>query len=127
MALFDNPSQASDLFEFGIDETAKGYLLDTARWSKFLAVLGFVFLGLLLVAGFFSGVILSNTYSRLGATVPSGLLFVVYAVLAVLYFFPTWYLFKFSVRIKPALLTNDQQGFNSALSYLRNAFRFVGI
>lgn len=129
MALFDNPSNESGLFNFGIDEEAKGYLLDTARWTKFLAIVGFVCIGILILAGAFMSSILGSFSRQIGssATIPGGIMVVVYIVIGVLYFFPTYYLFKFSTQVKPALLTANQSGFNHALSNLRNAFRFIGI
>lgn len=134
MALFENPNQESGLFNFGVDEEAKGYLLDTARWSKFLAVVGFVSLGILLLAGVFMSTILASFSRQMGGGSGinsgsgfSGLMIGLYVLLAVLYFFPIYYLFKFSVMIKPALLSANQAQFNKALSYLRGAFRYIGI
>jgi hypothetical protein len=129
MALFDNPSTDSGVFNFGIDETAKGYLLETARWAKFLSIVGFVIMALLVLAGiFFTAYLGVGSFGgALGGGLPAGLLIGVYLVLAMLYFFPTFYLFRFSSGIKPAILSADQAQFNSALSNLRNAFRFIGV
>ncbi len=127
MALFDDQPANTGLFGLSVDETSKAYLLDTARWTKFLSVVGFILLGLLIIVGFFTSFFLRSYSSQMGASFSSGILVVVYAVIAVLYFFPTYYLFKFSVQIKAALLTGSQDVFNSALSYLRSAFRFIGI
>jgi hypothetical protein len=129
MALFDNSSQGQDLFDFGLDETGKAYLLETARWAKFLAVVGFVLLGLLILFGVFLSTIMGAVGSRYGGSFQNfgGVMMVLYVLIGILYFFPTYYLFKFSTLIKPALLTSNQHGFNSALSYLRSAFRYIGI
>jgi hypothetical protein len=127
MTGFENPSYESGAVAFSIDETAKGYLLETARWAKFLAIVGFVVIGLLSVGG----LILSTAFSRLGNSAGSGYLsvfmFVVYVLIAILYFFPTYYLFRFSSGIKPAVLNADQGQLNESLLYLRKAFRFIGV
>ncbi len=130
MALFDN-TQESGFFNLGVDETAKGHMLETARWAKFLAIIGFVLLGLLVLAGIFMSTIMGTLMAGSGfnSTVggASGLMMVVYIIFAAIYFFPTYYLYKFAVLIKPAILTGNQEEFNTALSYLRSAFRFIGI
>ena len=126
MALFDNPSTESGVFNFGIDETAKGYLLETARWAKFLSIVGFVAIALLAIATVFTTMFVGGFGSTLGGRIPVGVIIALYLVMAVLYFFPTYYLFRFSSGIKPAVLNADQAAFNRALSYLRNAFRFIG-
>lgn len=127
MEHFEYQANESDGSNFGIDETAKGYLLETARWGKFLAIVGFVAIGILAIAG----LLFSTVFSRLGDTIGSGMpgamMFVVYLLIAVLYFFPTYYLFRFSKGIKPAMINADQGLLNEALSYLRKAFRYMGV
>ena len=125
--MFDNPSTDAGLFNFSVDETAKGHLLETARWAKFLSIVGFVTIALLILAGLFASMIMGSLGGTIGSGMPAGAMMAIYIVFGALYFFPTYYLFKFSSLIKPALLGANQQDFNSALSYLRKAFRFIGI
>jgi hypothetical protein len=130
MALFDNHAQDTGVFSFGIDETAKGYMLETARWAKFLAIVGFVaigLLGLLALVAIFSSAITGSLDSQYGSFSGRGIQALLFALMAIFYFFPTYFLFRFSTLIKPALLSFDQHGFNKALSHLRNAFRFIGV
>jgi len=126
MSPFDTPSENAGLFNFSVDETAKGHLLETARWAKFLAIVGFVLLGILILGGVFMTFAMGRMGGALGALSGTAML-AVYVVLGVLYFFPTYYLFRFASLIKPALIGSDQQTFNEALFYLRKAFRFIGI
>lgn len=116
------------LFNLGIDEIARAHMLETVRWGKFLAILGFIFLGLLIVFGLLSGFVLSafdqtNTFS---AGMGIGMMFV-YLLIAGIYFYPTWALYKFSVLSKQALHTYNQHLFNDSLRYLKNVFKFFGI
>ena len=121
-----NPKQ--DLFNLTIDEEARAQLLETARWTKFLAIIGFVFLGLLILGAALVGLGLSafSDNSGLGAGFGVGMT-VIYLVIGVLYFFPIYYLYKYSVLIKPAILSSNQEQFNLALSYQRQMYKFIGV
>ena len=50
MGLFNDKQES--IFDFGIDETAKAYLLETARWGKFLAIISLVSAFLVMVLTF---------------------------------------------------------------------------
>ncbi|HRO43425.1 MAG TPA: hypothetical protein PL009_11370 [Flavipsychrobacter sp.] len=127
----ESHNQRQDIFNLTIDEEAKAHLLETSRWTKFIAIIGFVFMGLLILLGLFMGLGLSafsEFYGSngLGSTFGVGMM-AVYFVIAVLYFFPIFYLYKYSVLIKPAIMGSNQQQFNLALSYQRRMFKFIGI
>ena len=116
------------IFNLGIDEEARAHMLETVRWGKFLAILGFVFLGLLILFGVLSGFIISafDQSNVFTAGMGIGMMFV-YLLIAAIYFYPTWALYKFSVLSKQALHTHNQQQFNQSLRYLKNIFKFFGI
>jgi hypothetical protein len=125
----------SSFFELAIDHESSSYLGETARWAKFLSILGFVTCGLLAVASFFIGSIMSrNALAPYGADGAGayGAGFAVgitalYLAIAVLYFFPCLYLYRFAVRLKAALIGNDQAQLNQSLKSQKSLFKFVGI
>ncbi len=122
------PEQSTPFFNLSIDETAKGYLMDTARWAKFLAVVGFCFVGLLLLIAVAVTLALgrfASGYSALSGF--NGLFAVLYTGIALLYFFPVYFLFKFATIAKTALRSGDGGGLTRAFGYLRASFRFIGI
>ncbi len=103
-------------------------LLETGKWTKFLSILGFVFVGFMVIAAFFMGTILSGIGGEESAMPFPGFMFgILYLFLAGVYFFPILYLFKFSTNIKKALTTNDSKGFNLAISNLKSHYKFIGI
>lgn len=127
---FDN----HNIFNLVIDEEGKAQLLETARWTMFLSIIGFVILALLILAGIFFGIVLSAASGMAGINgmmgMPAGAggaVIVFYLLMALFYFFPTYFLYKFSALIKPAILSNNQEQFNLALSYQRRMFKFFGI
>ena len=122
----------SHLFELHLDHEATGYLGETARWGKFLSIIGFIGCVLLVILAFSIGALLSYSYDRMGAigaaaAVPSGMLTVVYLAIAVLYFFPVLYLYRFSVKMLSALRNNDQPLLNLSLRNLKSCYKFIGI
>ena len=126
----------SHLFELSIDAESIDHLTETAKWGKFLAIVGFIGCGLLVIFSLFAGTFLASS-SALSAyqgtearTLTNGLgalLTVVYIVIAVIYFFPCLYLFRFSVRMKAALNTNDQTKLNQSLKNQKVLYRYIGI
>ena len=43
-----------------ITQVTKSIFLETAKWAKFLAILGFIGMGIMVIAGFFMGAIMSS-------------------------------------------------------------------
>jgi len=127
---------AFETFELSINKEIKGFLSETTKWTYFLSVLGFVGIGMLLLLGVF--VAFSNPGSQLmwGAEQsPSsaykfgytfGITFF-YVLLAVLYFFPVLYLFKFSRKMKSALKLSNNNDFKMAFLNLKSHYKFMGI
>ena len=128
---------SSNLFELQVDHNSSAYLGETARWARFLAILGFISCGLLLLFGIFFTSIMGVFFGRMessgmtGAAAAGGMLggFVsfLYICLAALYFFPCLYLYNFASRMIVALRSNDQEKLAQAFKSLKSCFRFIGI
>ncbi len=127
--------EPGNLFGTNLDHTIKSYLEESAKWGKFLAIVGFVISGLIFIAGL---TISSNMGSGsplggegvFGPGTPAGLgpvLMIFYIVAAVLYFFPCLYLYRFSTKMRTALASDDQQTLTESFQNLKSMFRFVGI
>jgi len=121
-------NRPQEMLHLSIDEEARGHLLETVRWTKFIAIVGFVFLGLLLLGalGMGTGITGMSELSGLGSSLGVAMM-IVYLLVALLYFFPIFYLYKYSVLIKPAIHTSNQEQFNLALSYQRKMYTFIGV
>ncbi len=113
------------------DEQILNYLESTAKWGKFLAILGFISIGFMVLAGLVS-LIFMPTFNELNSSVAvppfiNSFVSVVYLGMAVLYFFPTLYLYLFSEKMINALEHNDQEHFILGFENLKSLFKFVGI
>jgi len=135
METYKNESVTTDqnLFELQIDQQSIGYLGETAKWAKFLSIMGFIACGFMLIAALFAGTLMA-TFSQMGggygagsAMGMGGAMAFVYIALALLYFFPCLYLFKFAGKMQFALRNNDQTTLNASFGQLKSCFKFLGI
>ena len=118
------------LFDLQIDRQVSTYLSETAKWGKFLSIMGFIFCGLFVIVAFFAGTTMATSFNQLGVGDRAWLrpvITVVYLILALLYFFPCLYLFNFSVKMQRALRTNDQLSLTESFKNLKSCYKFMGI
>lgn len=113
----------------------KNYLMETASWGKFLAILGYVGLGFLLILSLlmiFGMSFLSNSLNGMSQLYQTGSLSLVsvgmmYILIIAIYFFPIYFLHIFSLRIKSGLLTNNAPDMELAFKNLKSLFKFMGV
>lgn len=108
------------------------YLNETARWGKFLAILGFIGCGLMLLLSFFVSTIMMSIppYNQMTGGLASSMpvvITIIYIALALLFFIPCLYLYRYSVKMKSALSTQSQEEWEASLSNLKSLFKFYGI
>ncbi len=104
---------------------AAGYLKESGTWGRFLAIVGFVMIGLIVVVGIFAGALLGELGAPMG--ISGGFFSVIYLLIGVFYFFPTWYLFKFATNARDAIARKDAQALTTSLENLKSMFKFMGI
>ncbi len=108
------------------------YLNETRKWTLFLAILGFIFLGFMLLGAISYGVIFSslpelNAISN-GLAKGMGIGVSVFMIVIIaIWFFPLLYLYKFSIMSKKAILENNNETLTVAFRYLKMYYRFIGI
>lgn len=111
---------------------AESHLKSSAKWGLFLSIIGFLII-LLLVIFSITMFVLSGVKSEFAdfqnMPVPFMLEFlgVLYLIFAIIYFFPTYNLLKFSTKISSAFENNDQVALEDALKNLKRMFAFIGI
>jgi hypothetical protein len=104
-----------------------GYLLETSKWGKFLAIVGYVGLGILIILALFIMIGFSQISKFSGVGFPMGIIGFLYIIIAVIYYFPINYLYRFSVQIKHGLTSNDLSSVTSGFRNLKSLFKFLGI
>jgi len=115
-----------------LSEEALYYLKTAAKWAKFLAILGFVGCAFVVLMGLFVGSLFSNiggaiTGSAGLAQGMSAFMSVFYIAFALLYFFPSLYLYQFAQFAQKAIMFSNSQDITLAIDKLKSFFKFLGI
>lgn len=114
-----------------VSEEMRSYLYEMAKWATFLAIVGFVFTGLIIVSAFTVGAAIGTnpelaslkSFAALG-----GLgITLVCLLYAFAIFYPSLLLFKYASRAKLGVLYGDQNSLNEALMRLKSLFKYWGI
>lgn len=93
----------------------------TRPWVRLLGIVGFVSAGFMLAIGLVAGVV-----GVLTQNLDIGVL-VVYSPLALIYVFPSLYLFKYASRIRDFCTSGDPLELELALDAQRAFWKFVGV
>ena len=103
--------------------------LNTLRkWTMFLAVSGFIFLGIIITLGLITGTFLtafSNSDKMPG--IPDALVYVSFITVTLIIFFPILFLFRFSKHTSKAVSTLDRKEMHIAIKYLNRYFIYIGV
>jgi hypothetical protein len=126
--LHDNAQTGSVTTNLEITNDIGKYLHETGKWSKFLSILGFIGMGLLVLAGLVFSLVMS--FIPMGSEempFPSFVFGLIYLITGAVYFVPILYLFRFSNGIQQAVSRKNQNQLVNAFLNLRKHYRFVGI
>lgn len=113
-----------------ITDQSKKYLLSTAKWGKFFAILGFVFSGLMVLLGLSFGSIMSFLPYQdpmMDRSFFSTIFFLIYVIMGVIYFVPSLFLFKYAKYSKNAILTNNNSELELAHKNQNKMYWFWGV
>lgn len=103
------------------------FLRETSKWTKFIAIVGYVGVGLMVLGALFS---ISTGFSELSGIyglLGGGAVGVMYLLIAALYFFPVHYLYNFSLNMKRAIASGEENALEAGLRYLKSHYKFLGI
>jgi len=130
-------TQSSSLFSLSIDPLTKAHLSETARWARFLAIVGMISLALMILFGLVYSIWISSMVDSMqnqmgfqpraystGLAAGSAFLFILMAVVG---FFPLLYMLRFANQMRTALYGNDQESLNTSFQNLKRYFRYLGI
>jgi len=111
--------------ELVLELQAEVFLREGRKWAKFLAILGFIFVGfgvifalIMFAASGFAGDI---------SPVPIAGIAFFYLVIIGVYFFPIYYLLQFANKAKEALDTRSSQSLTESMRHLKSHYKFLGI
>ncbi len=106
------------------------FLLKAAKWGKFLAILGFIVTGLMVMAGIAMSFVLnmvSEEVMPLNMPFSPKVLSVIYIIIAAIYVIPVFFLNSFSNNVSKAVSLSNTEKMTTSLRSLKNLFVFIGI
>lgn len=120
----------TQLEQITINTKSKSFLKEIAKWAFFLSILGFIGIAFMLILALFSNVIFAALQQSQPQTFPIDIgvtMTVTYLILAVIYFFPVYYLMKFSTKMKKALASKNDETLADAFELLKSHYKFIGV
>ncbi|MGC8824311.1 MAG: hypothetical protein ACP5PZ_06910 [Bacteroidales bacterium] len=108
-----------------LDEISISYLVAIHKWAYFFAILGFVGIAILLLIGILSKTILGIVNPELGAA--ATIMGFIYVLLALIYFFPVIYLYRFARLTKKAIQQSNNLLMQEALLNFKKHYQFIGV
>lgn len=124
MSMFDHSEPGQGLL---INETSRAFLLEAARWGKFISIVGFVFFGIMILGGIAMMLLPAMGEAVSKGGVPGVVMGLIYVGGALIYFFPMWMLFRYSTNIRKAIVNEDNDQLALSFRYLKGHFKAVGI
>lgn len=127
---------SNSLLDLQLDQPTASYLLEAAKWNKFLAIVWFIICGLMAVFSLFAGSFIATFYRSMpGMNESMGMmsagggivLTIFYLLLTALYLIPNFWRYRFAVQAIAAVRGNDQVQLNLSLNNLRKYSKFWGI
>jgi len=124
----ENEKQTEN-FENQLTSAAVGFLQESAKWSKFMAIIGFIGIGLMVLVSLFMAI----GFSAMGASTMPELPFsmsvfsIIYVLFAAIYFFPVYYLYQYATKTSAALHSKNKQLLTDGLENLKSHHKFLGI
>lgn len=115
-------------FGLQLQTAAQDYLRESAKWSMFLSILGFIGIGFMALMA----IVMTSAMSMM-PEVPGpfgaikGLISIMYLIFAILYLFPIYYLYKYANNTKKALNSQNSELLTNAFSNLKSHHKFLGI
>ncbi|PST81575.1 hypothetical protein C7T94_19075 [Pedobacter yulinensis] len=115
-----------------VTEDMRSNLYEIGRWSRFLAVIGFVLTFFMVVGAFGVSALINSdaaVAAQLGplAQLGSAGIMVLYLLIGLLFFYPSLLLFKYSSASAEGVLYGNQESLDLAVSRLKSLFKFWGI
>lgn len=114
-----------------VTEEIRSYIYETAKWAKFLSIVGLVFAAFIALMAFSAGGIIEglaaaapgNPLVQLG----TAFLTVYFLCISLILFYPSFLLFKYANAANSAVLYADQESFIIAMKKMKSVFKFWGI
>ena len=118
-----NPQDSST--SFNITDPMLLSLRQTKPWTMLVSIVGFIYVGFMVILGVGS-MFMFSMFDKT-KSFPPGMLGAVYIIMAVIYFFPILFLFKFSSSLGRLIDGGGATEMEEALLNQKSFWKFIGI
>jgi len=119
------------ILELQVDQSASRSLSDAARWAKFLSIVGFVGMGLLILCLLLARAAISITIPKFAQPMAReesyGIVVAIIVLIVAIVCVLMYLLFRGATLIKRGIETKSQETFNNGLSSLKIYFAIYGV
>jgi len=124
-------SPLTQLEQLVLTSKSKTFLREISKWTFFFSIIGFIGIAFLVIGAVLLGTVYAPMLDMIGqqqgvASISLGLM-ITYLVMALLYFMPVLYLFKFSRKMKLALANKNDDILADAFENLKSHYKFIGV
>lgn len=124
-------SPITQLEQLVLNTKSKSFLREISKWAFFFSILGFIGIFFMVIGAVLVGTVYAPMIDMLaqqqGVSSLGITLTITYLVMALLYFMPVLYLFKFSRKMKTALATKNDEVLEDAFENLKSHYKFIGV
>jgi ABC-type multidrug transport system fused ATPase/permease subunit len=114
-----------------LDDDARYFLHVASKWSYFISILGFIMILIMFSGVLVMGLGVGFLFGNAGPAMAEGAIFsfiwIIYIVMILVYFFPIYYLYKFSTRLKMAMRNDDTFELTESFRFLSKHYKFIGV
>lgn len=114
-----------------LNEDARYFLVVASKWSYFISIIGFVMILFMLLGVLVMSLGIGFMFGNNNPVLAEGAIFsfiwVIYIAMILVYFFPVYYLYKFSSRLRIAIHNEDSFELTESFRFLSKHYKFIGI
>lgn len=124
----ETPQSRPDESKLELNRESLLALHETGGWANFIAIMGFIMVGFLILVGLFMGTVLSSfTPEDKPLPFPAQTFTIIYLAIALVYFFPIYYLYNFANQVRNGIRSRDPDKIASGIRNLKSHYKFIGI
>lgn len=115
-----------------VSEEMRSYIYEIAKWASFLAIVGFVFTGIMVISAFTVGAAINSNPQMLAMATTIGsaasiIFTIMFLLVAFAIFYPSLLMFKYAAKAKLGVLYGEQASLDEALGKLKSLFKYWGV
>lgn len=124
----NTPEQVSSSISLELKAESLRHLREASKWARFIAIVGFVMVGLMVLGALVVAFTFSNFENEFFPAALGGVgIALLYLVIAAIYFFPILYLFRFAQASTRSVKNSNSSDLVEAMRNLKSHYLYIGV